>query len=75
MVCEFIHYHYWLHSSSGSYRKVHSHGDLFATFYRLYCPLFDFDTDKYGLIIIGLPIPNQDLVNNLNAIFINIKVK
>ena len=52
------------------YRKVRSDGPPSAKLDRLYCPLFDFDTDKYGL-----QIPNQGLVNHLNAIFSNVKVK
>ena len=53
-----------------TYRKVRSDGPPSAKLDRLYCPSFDFDTDNYGL-----QIPNQGLVNHLNAIFFNVKVK
>ena len=52
------------------YRKVRSDGPPSAKLDRLYCPLFGFDTDKYGL-----QTPNQGLVNHLNAIFIILKVE
>ena len=61
---------FFLYESKTRYRKVHSDGPPVSKLDRLKYPLFNFDIEKYGLQII-----NQGVVNHLNAIFINIKVK
>ena len=64
----------WMHCTHFSTVKFTPMNHLLITLDCLHYPLFDFDTEKYGL-----QIPDQGLVNHFlmisNVIFINVKVK
>ena len=53
-----------------AYRKVRSDGPPVAKLDRPYYPLFDFNIDEYGVLMM-----KQTLVEYLKAIFISIKGK